>query len=111
MSAVQPATQTLRSHSVDKKAEKKTGNGHGHPNPTVFMKLITPALAESYMARNTSNRNVREREVETLTRQMTDGLWVMNGDTIKFDWTDALWTDSTVFSLYQVRQALPSPSW
>jgi hypothetical protein len=90
MTAVTPATTTIRSHSVDKKADKKVGNGHSHPNATFFLKLITPQVAESYMAKNTSNRNVREREVETLTRQMTDDLWMFNGDTIKFDWTGAL---------------------
>jgi len=93
MTAVTPAaTTTIRSHSVEKKSEKsdhkKTGNGHA--NPSFFLKQITPQVAESYMARNTSNRRVRDREVETLTRQMADELWMFNGDTIKFDWNNAL---------------------
>ena len=45
------------------------------------VELITPALAEKYIAKNTHNRNIRQRTVDAYA---ADGNWQWNGEAIKF---------------------------
>lgn len=44
---------------------------------------ITPAVAKDILARNTHNRPLRDKYVDTLARDMTEGRWVANGETVK----------------------------
>lgn len=46
---------------------------------------VTPELAESWLGKNTHNRNLRERTVNAYARDMRDGNWKWNGEAIKFD--------------------------
>lgn len=51
---------------------------------------ITPALAEKWLAKNLSNRNVRDAQVAVLARDIRDGHWRQTGEAIKFDWDGRL---------------------
>lgn len=55
------------------------------PSPTVEIITVTPELAESWLARNSNNRNLRKAVVAGYARDMLAGEWVLNGETIKFD--------------------------
>lgn len=46
---------------------------------------ITPELAELYLSKNTKNRQVKLSHVNNLASQMSLGIWVQNGESIKFD--------------------------
>lgn len=51
---------------------------------------ITPELAETWLARNLGNRNLRETKVATLARDISRGEWRQTGEAIKFDWNGRL---------------------
>jgi hypothetical protein len=46
---------------------------------------ITPDMAARYLATSAGNRGIRDRLVESISRDMIDGKWDENGETIKFD--------------------------
>ncbi|AGK88179.1 hypothetical protein M184_gp36 [Mycobacterium phage WIVsmall] len=50
----------------------------------VQIESITPKKAEAYLAKNTSNRNVRQGRVNSYAADMTNGDWQFNGDAIRF---------------------------
>lgn len=55
-----------------------------NPEMTSIEKLVmTPEYAQVLLSRNDSNRPVREHYVKHLSRQMEQGLWRLNGETIK----------------------------
>lgn len=61
------------------------------PNsPTVKIIEVDPTTAESWLARNPNNRNVRKPVVDSYARDMVSGNWMLNGETIKFDTADRL---------------------
>jgi hypothetical protein len=45
---------------------------------------ITPELAGQWLGRKRPNRNVRQRDVEKIARDIKDGRWQFNGDAIRF---------------------------
>ena len=53
--------------------------------PTVEILDVTPELAESWLARNPKNRNLRKAVTEAYARDMAAGRWLINGETVKFD--------------------------
>ena len=56
------------------------------PNsPSVEILDVSPATAESWLARNPNNRNLRKPLVESYARDMLAGRWALNGESIKFD--------------------------
>tara|TARA_R110002020_G_scaffold18695_2_gene64978 strand:- start:18935 stop:19858 length:924 start_codon:yes stop_codon:yes gene_type:complete len=58
---------------------------------TLTVEEITPALATQYLDENISNnRNVSDRHVAALARDMTHNRWSQNGETIKFSQTGEL---------------------
>jgi len=48
------------------------------------IETITPKRAMEYLENNISNRKLDMRHIEFLARQMTNGSWIDNGDSIKF---------------------------
>ena len=46
--------------------------------------VVTPALAEQWLAKNTHNRNIRMPHVRGLAADMANGDWQWNGEAIKF---------------------------
>jgi hypothetical protein len=46
---------------------------------------ITPRMAKKWLAKNSKNRPLSERTVAYYADMMRRGLWVLNGDTIRFD--------------------------
>ena len=44
--------------------------------------VITPKIAKEMLEKNTNNRKVNEKHVVFLSRQMTDGEWVYNGQSV-----------------------------
>lgn len=77
-------------------AEKREWNGHGVPRATATeaitatVELITPAMAEQYLARNIENRVLRPYHVAPMRRAMEQGQWELSGEAIKFSATDVL---------------------
>jgi hypothetical protein len=53
--------------------------------PTVQIIDVDPATAESWLAKNPNNRNLRVPVVQSYARDMVSGNWMLNGETIKFD--------------------------
>lgn len=51
----------------------------------INVETITPADAKRYLLSNRGNRNIRQRHVENLARDMATGAWVTNGDAIRFN--------------------------
>lgn len=51
--------------------------------PTSAWWAITPQIAEAWLRANKSNRNLRHRQFTAQTRDMTDGNWEINGETVK----------------------------
>lgn len=49
----------------------------------VKVELITPVRAKELLKHNTKNRNVSERSLNHYIRQLEDGAWEFNGDTIR----------------------------
>lgn len=48
-------------------------------------KTITPIMASEYLERNVFNRNLKSIVVDSYARDMRNGKWALNGDTIRFD--------------------------
>ena len=46
---------------------------------------ITPEIAESYLQHNINNRPLKPKTVEKFAFSLSQGQWVQNGDTIRFD--------------------------
>lgn len=55
------------------------------PSPTVQIIEVDPAMAESWLAKNPNNRNIRQPVVQSYARDMVSGNWMLNGETLKFD--------------------------
>jgi hypothetical protein len=53
--------------------------------PTVQIIEVDPATAESWLAKNPNNRNLRKPVVDSYARDMLAGNWMLNGETVKFD--------------------------
>lgn len=51
----------------------------------VTVETITPKLAEKWLAMNTENRPMSPRHVKLLAKQIREGRWQLNYETIKFD--------------------------
>ncbi len=60
--------------------------------PTLEVVQVTPQLAQEWLLRNEGNRPIQMHTVENYARLMADGLWELNGDTIRFD-TDNILRD------------------
>lgn len=52
--------------------------------PKYELVKVTPELAEKWLAQNTHNRNLRENAVIAYARDMENGAWRENGESIKF---------------------------
>ena len=52
--------------------------------------VITPALAEALLERNTSNRGVKEANLLMIKKEVEAGNWVFNGDPIRFSFLGIL---------------------
>ena len=52
--------------------------------PTVSVVNVSPELAQEWLLRNTSNRTVRAKHVQSLARDMRGGEWRLTGEPIKF---------------------------
>ena len=63
---------------------------HDHLQPTAELMLVTPELAEKWLGRNTNNRNIRDRKVNTYAAAMSSDDWIITGDGPKFDRTGRL---------------------
>ena len=51
----------------------------------VFLEVITPEMAESYLEKNIeNNRKPDKKTVQMYERNMRDGMWFVTGDSIKF---------------------------
>lgn len=51
---------------------------------------VTPRVAEEWLGKNESNRNLRPPRVAQLVRDMRAGNFALTGDSIKFDWNGNL---------------------
>ena len=58
--------------------------------PRIEVIEIPPAMAEEMLKSNTSNRNLRPRDVQAYANEITMGRWKLNGESIKFDWNGNL---------------------
>lgn len=63
---------------------QKTANGSAPPAPmTADVVTITPAMARDWLDHNTRNRKLRWPLIDAIARDMADGKWILNGETIK----------------------------
>jgi len=49
------------------------------------IKTVTPTMAKEFLGRNTINRNVNSDIVYAYSKSITEGNWMMNGESIKFN--------------------------
>lgn len=49
----------------------------------IFQTVVTPEMAERLLENNPKNRNISERHVSKLIREMEGGRWKLNGDAIR----------------------------
>jgi hypothetical protein len=49
--------------------------------PTVEIVDVSPEMAEQWLSRNSNNRNPRGEMIASNARDMTNGSWVLNGET------------------------------
>lgn len=47
--------------------------------------LVTPEIAATYLAKNHNNRRLDMFHVRKLSKDIREGKWVLNGDTVRFD--------------------------
>jgi hypothetical protein len=64
-------------------AGQAPANGSRPPAPTASVMTITPEMATAWLECNTRNRKLRWGLVDAIARDITDGNWVLNGETIK----------------------------
>lgn len=53
--------------------------------PRTEVQTVTPELAETYLGGAARNRNINAAAVARLSRSLTIGEWILNGEAIKFD--------------------------
>lgn len=58
--------------------------------PSQSIIYVDPAMARRVLAKNTRNRPIRENHVVILMREMEDGRWQYNGESIKWSVDDVL---------------------
>ena len=56
---------------------------HGMVNKPLAIVHLTPEMATELLEQNTLNRPLNQQHVSRISRQITDGKWRFNGDTIK----------------------------
>ena len=57
---------------------------HNNRKVTAAVETVTPARAEEWLGKNTSNRNMRFRVVSAYARDMQNGAWQLTGEPVKF---------------------------
>lgn len=60
-----------------------TANDNYRQVPTTSVRTITPADAKRLLENNTFNRSISDRTVNAIARDMKNGDWVFNGESIK----------------------------
>lgn len=60
------------------------------PDLDISLEFITPERAVDMLTRNTHNRPLNVRRVAVYAKEMTEGRWEFNGETITFDWNGVL---------------------
>lgn len=58
--------------------------------PKAEVKFITPSIATKLLELNTHNRKIVNAHVEYLMREMVNGRWYVNNDSIVIDWNQRL---------------------
>jgi hypothetical protein len=53
-------------------------------DPKFEIMEVTPEMAADWLGRKRRNRNLRQRDIDKITRDIQAGRWHMNGDSIKF---------------------------
>lgn len=48
------------------------------------VETITPHMAQVYLTHNVSNRKAKEKIIEAYSKEMKEGRWMLNGDSIRF---------------------------
>ena len=51
----------------------------------VEVEIITPANAEAYLKNNAHHRKVKQKKIDAYVKDLTEGVWRLNGKTITFD--------------------------
>lgn len=64
-------------------ANHNTANDNYQQEPTASVRTITPDEAKRLLENNTLNRNISDRAVGAIARDMKNGDWVFNGESIK----------------------------
>lgn len=104
------ATRAARSKQLqarDANREPIPQGAEGEPVGVVMD--ITPALAESWLGRNTHNRPLRQRAVDELIAAIKRGEWILNGDSIKFAVDGELWDGQhRLWAIYLSEVTCPS---
>lgn len=60
------------------------------PQPDAEIVMVDPQLAETWLAKNTRNRNIKKTKIAQYARDMAAGNWKMTGEAIKFGRDGAL---------------------
>lgn len=51
--------------------------------PIAAIETVTPEMAKAWLAKNTTNRPIRQKRIKMLADDMAEGKWIVNGEAIK----------------------------
>jgi len=89
-----------------------TTKRNAHPDPDhleVTEVTITPEMAVEMLEANKHNRPLSDQHVKRLTRQIVEGKWIVNGDSIKFSESgDVLDGQHRLWAIIYARMAVRS---
>lgn len=80
---------------------------HRIPDAGHKIVLVTPQVAQAWLATNHANRNLRVKRVEALARDMAKGDWVYNGETGKFGETGLIDGQHRLHAIVESGVAVP----
>lgn len=61
-----------------------------HPDPIATIEVVTPEMAEAWLAQDSYNRPIMESLFQRYTRDVAMARWLLSGDAIRFDWDGVL---------------------
>lgn len=87
---VKDPPKPMKPAPVDSKVDPETRLIRVHKEISTAVEVIGPDEAAQYLESQTQNRHVSQRRVDDYERQMAEDRWMLNGETMVFDWFDRL---------------------
>ena len=63
----------------------KTNTILNNNDVSMTITIVTPDIAKQWLKQNTNNRKIKEAVVDAYAKDMLNGKWTINNDSITFD--------------------------